>query len=372
MLSKPINLLLVYIVTTFNISILLSPILALSIPFIRFQDRTAFINLSTIETIKIAIFSLIFLVSFIMLLYFVLDFIFGFSVRFSLKKCTPYEKFKNYDFLTEILDQVKNKFGERGVKLYIKNTREINAYAVSSFGSKAIILTRGLIEHYLVEFADPKEFLYALRSIIGHEMSHLTNKDFLPTFLIITNQKATNLISKIIHFFFGIISRVLVFIPYGGRASTYLMNEVYTLLNVIINFFNQTIIYNLYQFLRKFASRSIEYRCDRQSAQAFGGKNMALALSKLGDNGYFSLFSTHPRTKARIRKVKDVKISGRIIRPSIIDSLSNYFALMLLVFISLYFAKEAGIDLLVRQFIENHAVLHRKLLTLWNLIQKIY
>ena len=46
-----------------------------------------------------------------MLFYLFLDFIFGFSVRSSLKKCKKYEKYKEYDFLTPILTQVKEKFG---------------------------------------------------------------------------------------------------------------------------------------------------------------------------------------------------------------------------------------------------------------------
>jgi Zn-dependent protease with chaperone function len=372
MFAKPFSLVLVFVVTIFNMLILASPIIATAAPFISFQHNTISVDYDVYSRTMFAFFFTAFFVSFLMMVYFVFDFLFGFSLRASLKGCTRYEKVKDYDFLTDLFNQVKSKFGQKNVHLYIKNSNEINAYAISSFGGRAIVLTRGLIDHYLSSSADPKTFLYSLRSVIGHEMSHLINKDFLPTFLIITNQKVTNLVSHIFFHIFSLAIKASGFIPYINNQAARTMSWTYTAINFAITAFNRFVVYNIYEFLRRFVMRSIEYRCDRQSAKAFGGQSMALALSMLGERGYFTLFSTHPRTKARMNKVKDIKISDSVIHPGFVDEVSNYFALLFLPVVCLYFAKQAGVDLMVREYLKNHEAINRKVSTLWHLVSKIF
>ncbi|MDX2082933.1 MAG: M48 family metalloprotease [Rickettsiales bacterium] len=370
MFSKPFNLVLVYIVTVFNIVVLVSPFMMAIIPLLNFGKHPLIVNHNILEKIKLAWFFLFFLVSFLMLFYLFLDSLFGFSVRSSLKNCKRFEKIKDYDFLSDIFEQVKGKFNERNVHLYIKNSDEINAYAVSSFNKRAIVLTHGLIKHYLVECSDPKKFLNAIRSIMGHEMSHLINKDFLPAFLIITNQKVTNLVSVILKNIFRIIARIMVAIP-GFRNYGFWMNDIYTFCHFILNCFNRFIVYNIYEFLRRFVSRAVEFRCDRQSAYAFGGNNMAMALSMLGKSGYFTLFSTHPGTEKRIKKLQNIKATEATISPRFVDSIANYFSIMFLMIVCLYFTKQAGVDLMVRAYIQDHQIIYRKLSILWNLLKKI-
>jgi Zn-dependent protease with chaperone function len=372
MFSKPLSLVLVYVVTIFNVVVLASPVIAAATPFIHFTSHTISMDYDTYEKLRFTFFVLAFVVSFSMLIYLFFDFLFGFSVRSVLKGCVRYEKIKDYDFLTDLFDQVKNKFGERSVKLYIKNSDEVNAFAISSLGGKSIVLTRGLINHYLVECPDPKMFLYALRSVVGHEMSHLINKDFLPTFLIITNQKITNLVSSGLYILFNIGIRIVSMLPYGGKSSSRMMSDTYSVLNFVITAFNRFVVYNIYELLRRFISRSIEFRCDRQSAKAFGGQNMALALSMLGESGYFTLFSTHPKTKSRIKKVENVKMSDSVVRSGFFDSLANYFSLMFLVVTCLYFAKQAHVDLYLREYIRNHEMINRKLSMLWKLVSRFF
>jgi Zn-dependent protease with chaperone function len=372
MLSKPINIVLVYILTVLNVAILTLPLVVLVIPFLKFTATAVIIPSGIFSKLKFSFLFLLFLVSFLMLIYLFLDFIFGFSIKSSLKGCTRYEKIKDYDFLSEIFDQIKNKFGEKNVKLYIKNSNEINAFAISSFNSKIIVLTRGLISHYLVECPDPKSCLYALRSTMGHEMSHLINKDFLPTFLIIINQKITNFISSIISFFFTIAVNLMAAIPGIGYRGAIFVRKTEILFSFLATAFNRFIVYNFYEFLRRFLSRSNEYRCDLQSAQAFSGNNMAFALSMLGDSGYFTLFSTHPSTKARINRVKEVKPVDEIISIRFFDALANHFSIMFLIFSCLYFAKQSSVDLMVRQYINNHEKINQKLILLWNLLNKLF
>ena len=121
MFAKPFSLVLVYVVTIFNVVVLASPVLASLIPFIQLKHNSIIIENELYLKVKLVFFILCFLVSFLMLLYLLLDFLFGFSVRASLKGCVRYEKIKDYDFLTDLFGQVKNKFGEKSVKLYIKN-----------------------------------------------------------------------------------------------------------------------------------------------------------------------------------------------------------------------------------------------------------
>lgn len=369
MFAKPFNLILVYIVTTFNIVILSSPLIVFLIPFANHRGSGIEIPDNVLAKFNMALFLIIFLVSFFMLIYIFLDFLFGFAMRSSIKGCQRFEKNKDYDFLSKIFDEVKDKFGQHNVKLYIKNSQEINAFAVSSFWGKSIVLTDGIINHYLNNSQNPKEFLYSLRSIMGHEMSHLINKDFLPTYLIIANQKATNFVSFLLDIIFGFATRIALVVPLGSRFLARTMTDTYAILNFIFGFFNRFVVFNVYEFLRKFSSRSIEYRCDRQSGEAFGGKNMAFALSFLGDSGYITIFSTHPNTKKRIKKVENIDIKDGIIRPKFVDSLSNYFAFMMLIFISLFFAKKADIDILIREYLNNHEVINSKLRILWGLIK---
>lgn len=371
MLAKPFNLILVYIVTVVNMIVLISPLMAGLIPLIDFGNRSLSIDFDLYQKMKLMIFVLLFLVSFFMLFYMLLDFIFGFSVKASLKNCVRHEKIKDYDFLSVIFDQVKKKFGQKGVRLYVKNSDEINAYAISSANRRAVVLTRGIINHYLVECPDSKQFLNALRSIMGHEMSHLVNKDFLPTFLIMVNQKVTNFVSNLLRVSFHFSARFLGMTPYGGRIISGIVTEAYYFFDLIITYFNRVVVYNIYQFLRRFVSRTIEYRCDMQSAQAFGGQNMALALSMLGKGGYFTIFSTHPKTVKRMQRVQNVKARESNIRPRFSDAIANYFSFIFLVFTCLYFAKQATIDIMVREFIKNHDIIYDKFHGIWQIFNKI-
>ncbi len=372
MFAKPLKLLLIYILTVINIAFLVTPIIASVAPLIDFTKNGIQIDYSLAQKIKIIISILIFAVSFLMLFYIFIDFVFGFSLRASLKNCKRYDKIKGYEFLKEIFIQTQEKFNCKGVKLYIKNSNEINAYALGSMSTGVIVLTRGIIDNFLVSSNDSKEFLISLRSIIAHEMSHLINRDFLPTFFVITNQKATNLVSRILHFIFYFQINFFQKVPYIGKLYSSTIYYIYIIINFILTLFNKYLVLTIYNFLNKFASRSIEYRCDLQASQAFGGLNMVSALEKLGKSGYFTIFSTHPRTKSRINHVKFVKQSNEIITPKFTDKLSNYIAIMMLLIICLYFAKQANIDQLVREVIRNQDFIYRKLSYLWHLIKQIY
>ncbi len=300
---------------------------------------------------KIALFSLIFIISFLMICYLLLDYIFGFSVSSALKGCKRFEKLEKYDFLQSVYDDVKEKFGCPDLKLYIKKTDEINAFAIAGMRKKSIVLTTGLINHYLINIPDNEKFLRAIRSIMGHEMSHLINKDFLPGLLMIVNQKVTNFATAVILILFKICLQIFAKLNMQSTYIARIMAWIYNVSSWILHLFSRVVIYNLYNFLKKFFSRQIEYRSDRQSAKAFGGMDMAFSLSLLGKSGYLTLFSTHPSTSRRIRKVEVVEEKNAVIRPSFLSSLSNFISIMILPLICYYAARISNIDLMIKYYI---------------------
>lgn len=351
MLSKPLSLILVYILTISNFLILALPLLLAIFPFMHIDGNHIVIAKYISFNPKIAVLLLVFIISFLMLCYLFLDFLFGFSVRLSLKGCTRYDKLKDYEYLDEIFNQVKNKFGESSVKLYINNSKEVNAFAVGSFGRKIIVITSGLIEHYALNTNSDQEFLVGIQSILGHEMSHLINKDFLPGLLLITNQKVTNFVSGILMMLFKLTMQIATYLRIHNRMTTTTILAIYNISDWILTFFNRYVIYNLYQFLRNILSRSIEYRADRQSAKAFGGINMAFALSLLGKSGYFTLFSTHPTTQSRIKKVEVIEEKNAIIRAGLVSKLTNFVSIMLLPLLCFYTAHLSKADVIIKFYL---------------------
>ena len=368
MLVKPLNLIIVYILTITNFIILLLPFTAVAFAIMHI-DQEYFTAQAARLDLKILLLFLIFIISLIMIIYLFLDFLFGFSVGHLLKGCKKYDSAKEFKFLKTIFEQVQESFGRKDVKLYISNSTEINAFAIGSMGRKIMVLTQGIIQHSLNNSKDEREFLLILRSIMGHEMSHLVNKDYLPALLIITNQKATRLISYLLKLSVTLPLTILGYIRIRSRILFDIVMFIYSTVNRIVTFFNNKIIFNLYEFIRKFISRSIEYRCDRQSAQAFGGYNMGKALSLFGNNGYFTLFSTHPNTKSRINKVKNLARKTGIIRPLISSSISNYIAFIILIITCSSSASGSGADKLIRYYlIENHHILYNKIMYFFDLI----
>jgi Zn-dependent protease with chaperone function len=368
MFSKPLSLTLVYIITVFNFLILSLPFLVAIFPFIQIEENNIIFARYISFNPKIAMFFLIFIISSSMLIYLFLDFLFGFSVKMALKNCTRFDKLEGYEYLNGIFGEVKNKFGEKNVKLYISKSREINAFAVGSFGRKAIVITDGLIERYANNTDCDEEFLTGIRSILGHEMSHLINKDFLPGLIIITNQKITNFASGILSILFRITMQIIAYLRINNHITAYIITSIYNITDWILTFFNRYIIYNVYQFLKNFLSRSIEYRADRQSAKAFGGINMAFTLSLLGKSGYFTLFSTHPATQRRMKKVEVVEEKNAVIKGSILSRLFNLISIMLLPIICLYAAHLSKLDVFAKYYLyQNYPKIYQNLIQILNL-----
>ena len=200
----------------------------------------------------------------------------------------------------------------------------------------AITLTVGLLGAIRAKTNSDSDYVAAVRSIMGHEMSHLVNKDFLPGLLIRANESANKIINKIVKVIFIFLANIFRWIPFIGTLMNNIIISAYRFISFFLSIFYSYVFMPIHNFIQKTMSRSIEYRCDRESSYAFGGIHMAEALSVLGNANYFSIFSTHPKTKTRIKHVKGIHPRAGIIRPNIFNSLSTVIVLAIIIGFSHY------------------------------------
>lgn len=325
MITKLLTFILTFILAVINLMVSMLPLELLITPF-----AYLFPKLVDKISIDIIILSLFFVMSYI-LIYIAMDWLFSMTVRHFTKRTTPIHKAKSVVDHKEIEESflwLKKKFNLKNVNLYISGENVVNAYAVGGFRRKAVILTMGLINQAHNKTDDRKQALEAIRGIIGHELSHLSNQDYLPALLTFANQKALGFIDRIIFLIFKSISIFFMIIPVIGNPLSYLFNMIYSGINMFIDGVNLFFFMPLYRLLQKALSRSIEFRCDRDSALAFGGRRIAIGLSMLGAGSYFSVFSTHPRTKTRINKVEKVKAISGYIRPGFLTQIINVLSVL--------------------------------------------
>jgi Zn-dependent protease with chaperone function len=338
MFAKSFNLILIYILSITNLLIVFLPILIILSPLLLINEQIF------IYFFKDILYICCFLISFFILTYISLDCIFGFTIWGLTKKTVRAKKFaKKHQFINGIIEDfswLEKKFAVTNIALIIDKSEKINAYAISSTRKKIVLLTVGLIMHIRTNCNSEQDFRKAIKAIMAHEISHLINKDYLPTLLLFANQKAIKLVLFVVNLIFTTLNFLLTKIPIIGIILFILINLTHKILDFIITFFYKFIITPIYNFLKLYISRTTEFRCDYQAALACGGENVAFALSFLGSKGYVSIFSTHPKTKARINYVKNVKAQKSHINTSIINKLSNFLAISIL-FLGLSFSAES-------------------------------
>lgn len=334
MFAKPFNLILIYILSVINLLILFLPILCVFSPLFLLNEQE-FTNVIT-DIVYLCFFAIsIFIIS-----YLTLDCVFGFTIWGMTKKCSTAKKLaKKHQFITQIIENfvwLEKKFAVKNVKLLISKTNKVNAYAISSLRKKIVVVTLGLLLHIRKNCNSEQEFQTAVKAIMAHEMSHLVNKDFLPTLLLFANQKATNFILFFINAIFNILIILLCRIPIIGNVLFITINIMYQMVNFSLRFFYNFFIINIYNLLKLHISRKTEFRCDYQAALACGGNNVAFALSFLGSGGYITIFSTHPRTKSRIKYVQNIEKQAGKIHISLINKLSNFSSVAILFIILIF------------------------------------
>jgi Zn-dependent protease with chaperone function len=259
------------------------------------------------------VFLLLAALSLLMLLFLLFDFIFSSSIGYYTKTSVPVAKSGAHKKFSGVFESVKKKFALSAVELYIESSDEINAYAVGSLRRNIVVLTTGLLNLYRFEVDDSEKFLASVEGIIAHEMSHIVNKDYFVALLLMVNERATNFISGLVAALFELLSKIFSLIPVVGQYIALALDMTFSAINFIIGFFYRHVMLNLYRFIQLQISKSVEYRADRQAAEVVGGPGMARTLSLLGSGGYFSIFSSHPLTRDRIRSVVKVKKSEKTI-----------------------------------------------------------
>lgn len=332
MFAKLFNFILIFFLTVVNMLLMLVPLFLITSPFIIINKDffiSTWLDLSLL---------FIFLTSTFMLLYLFFDFLFGFTAK-NLSN-SAFHHSENaaiylYKDIVASYEVVKRRFNIKKAELYIIPDATVNAYAVGNFRSKSVIITMGLINNIYKKSSNDGEYIDSIRGVLGHEMSHLSNLDYLPGLLIFANKVANKKISMLLRYCFVIFANLLRIVPFFGRHLAKFIISIYNLSDFFIGTFFRFILMPLYRFFQNTLGRSIEYRCDRESAYVFGGRVMSCSLSKLGKGSYFSIFSTHPNTKSRIKKVSSVMPKAGIISPDPISLALNYVAVFLVVSITL-------------------------------------
>ncbi|KKQ94755.1 MAG: Protease HtpX-like protein [candidate division CPR2 bacterium GW2011_GWC1_39_9] len=225
----------------------------------------------------------------------------------------PVDKNKEPE-LHHMIEEISHSAGIPVPKIYMTNDAQPNAFATGRNPKNAIVaVTAGLME-----LVDKNE----LRGVIAHEMAHIKNRDIL--------------IGSIAAMMAGVISYIAhiaqwgaMFGGFGGNDEEEGGNIVGTLVLAIIAPIAAILI-------QMAISRSREFHADATGAGFVNDtKGLSGALGKLEiasqriplrhanastahmyisnplkSGGIMSLFSTHPTTKARVERLKDLKLKS--------------------------------------------------------------
>lgn len=278
----------------------------------------------------------LFFVNLVICIYIILDCFIGITVKKYSQNASNIIHLQNYSDLASLFQKLKIKFNAPKVYLYIQNSDAINAYALGSLMQSRIILTTGILKILKTQYAQEEDYKKAILGILGHEMSHIVNMDFIPGLFTYSIEKAIRIISAIFYKIIAISLRILSFVPLLGKLSLVSWKYTYKFINYIFyDTLYKTILVPVDSSLKLIFSRYTEYRADRDSAKASGGEVMMKALNAIDlqqKNAWKSIFSTHPATKWRVKKVAHQMQITDNIHPSVITDFANAWCILMLFF----------------------------------------
>jgi len=359
MFIKPISFIVILLISSLCLLIVSLPIIASFIGIV--GDVNLFV---------VSLPILLFIFVSLLCCYFVVDYIFGLSLLKLLKNCKRYDKLKEYDFLTSILQQVKEKFNQPNLHIFIKDSSAIAINSFANLHNKVIIINKGLIDNYMLSCKDTKMFVITIRSLIAKETSHLINKDFVISMLVYANKSLIKKITKIYFFLLLLLTKFCYVI--SGKRQGVINTAIFCkkILFWLSDFFI-LIVNCIYFLLQTTLFRFIEYRACKQASFAFGGNRMVLALSMLPAQQQ-AFNGNHNQIAKCMQKLNNIKSDEDVIIVSAINHLANFliFALTIVVlFKMLYFA---NIHLIAKQILASNDDVYRKVSVLWKLLKKIY
>ncbi|HEX3571221.1 MAG TPA: zinc metalloprotease HtpX [Acidobacteriaceae bacterium] len=207
----------------------------------------------------------------------------------------------------EVVERLTAKQGLPMPKMYVLPTESPNAFATGRNPQHASVA----VTHGILQLLDDEE----LEGVLAHELGHVKNRDILTSSIAATLAGAITMIARMGYF-------ASLFGGYGGRDSRERGGGgIGALLMIIVAPIAATLI-------QLAVSRSREYEADATGAHTTGNPYaLARALQKLEDyskriplqaspstahlfiiaplvgGGFGSLFSTHPPTRERIRRL---------------------------------------------------------------------
>jgi heat shock protein HtpX len=237
-------------------------------------------------------------------------FFFSHKLVLAMYRAKPAKK-SEYPKLHHMIEEIARKAGMPKPTLYIIPTQTPNAFATGPSPKKAVVAcTQGIME-----LLTDNE----LKGVLAHEMAHVKNRDMLIATIAATLAAVISYLAYMARFaaIFG-----------GGNDRD---NNLGGVLGVLVMAILAPIIAMIIQLA---ISRAREYHADATGARTIkDSHSLASALSKLehgcrahpirGGNpatsslfivnpftagGFVSLFSTHPATSDRIKRLKELKV----------------------------------------------------------------
>ena len=324
---NPFSVVVATVFTFVNFLVILLPFYLLLIAFV-FSDKAA-VHSSNNIFLYIMICMFIFTI-----IYLFVDMFFGFTLKNITDDCLVIEDDdKDFKLYKQVFNETLEKFDLKNVQLLLKDSTEVNAFAVFSFRKKYVIITGAMIDHISKTYTDVESQKSALRGLIAHELSHLLNWDSLPNIILLSGHSVAFYLSLTLTTIMNFVTTILSYIPVTTIFALIFRFLFFVLDWSLVAFYN-FILYPAYLLVERFLGRMVEYRSDYQSAQALSWEPMyacLFSLMMLDGNTYHSNFSTHPNTISRILNIYKTEKSLEIIEASFF---TKYFSILFVSFLS--------------------------------------